>query len=209
MQNQVLETFRICNLIVIFWKKKYNEIDSWQQRLFYNLSVLISFNEQNWLSFIFNRWWFRFQVYTVFWFWCGYGGLGSLVCSVPRSDGALSPITTPESPSSPTLSSARILPGEEARSFDSAGVSPATSMSITDRTTELLLLSPPLVPLPPSIQVQSDPALLLQLATAHDQWLPQPPPVSVSDSPPVLFHEGPFECLKQRPAPQLRGIIQW
>ena len=111
--------------------------------------------------------------------------LDPLFDTFPRSDGALpliSPITTPGLPSSPASSSARTLP-VEAESFDSAGVSPATSMSITDRTAELQLLSPPLVPLPPSIQVRTDPALLLQLATAYDEWLHQPPPVPVADSP--------------------------
>ena len=108
-------------------------------------------------------------------FWHGYGGLGSLVCNVPEIGRCAAP-HSPITPSLPASSSARTLPGEEAESFDSA-----TSMSITDRTAKLQLLSPPLVSLPQSIQVQTEPALLLQLTTQ----LPQPPPVPVADSPPL------------------------
>ena len=68
----------------------------------------------------------------------------------------------------------------EAESFHSAGVSQATSasMSITHRTA----LS--------TIRDETDPALLLQLATAYHKWLPQPPP----DPVPILFREGPFDA---------------
>ena len=43
-------------------------------------------------------------------------------------------------------------------------------MSITHRTVDLRLMSPPLIPLPSSIQVETDPSLLLQLATAYNNY---------------------------------------
>ena len=84
----------------------------------------------------------------------------------------------------------------EAESFHSTGVSPATSasMSITHCTVELQLLSPPPGPLPSSIQVKPDPGLLLRLATAYYEWLPQPLPYPVPISSPSLFREGPFDA---------------
>ena len=51
----------------------------------------------------------------------------------------------------------------------------ATSLSITNRTAELQLMTPPLIPLPETIHVQTDPALLLQLTQSYREWLPQPP----------------------------------
>ena len=74
-----------------------------------------------------------------------------LFATSPRSDGALpliSPITSPESPLSPASSAAHFLLDEAPKSFANAGVSLATSMSITDRTAELQLMTPPLIPLP-------------------------------------------------------------
>ena len=56
------------------------------------------------------------------------------------------------------------------------------------------LLSPPTAPLPSSIQVKTDPALLLRLATAHHEWLPQPPPDPVPILPPFLLRKGPFDA---------------
>ena len=84
----------------------------------------------------------------------------------------------------------------EAESFHSAGVSPATSasMSITHSTAELQLVSLPPAPLPSSIQLKTDPAQLLQLATAYHEWLPQPPPDPVPVSSLSLFREGPFDA---------------
>ena len=91
----------------------------------------------------------------------------------------------------------------EAESIHSAGVSPATSasMSITHRTAELQLLSPPPPPLPDpsSIQVETNPALLLRLATAYHEWLPQPPPYPVPVLHPSLFREGPFDATTEHP----------
>ena len=65
-------------------------------------------------------------------------------------------------------------------------------MSITHRTAELRLLSPPLVPLPSSIQVETDPALLLQLATVYEEWLLQPPPAPVPCLTSVSVPRGAF-----------------
>ena len=82
-----------------------------------------------------------------------------LFATSPRSDGALpliSPITSPELPLLPASPAARFLPDEASESFDSAGVSPATSMSITDRTAELQLMMPSLIPLLETIQVQTN-----------------------------------------------------
>ena len=77
----------------------------------------------------------------------------------------ISPITSPESP----LLAARSLQDEVYESVSSAGVSPATSMSITDRAAELQLMTPPLIPLPETINVQTNPGLLLQLTTAYQE----------------------------------------
>ena len=46
---------------------------------------------------------------------------------------------------------------------------------------------PPLIPLPEMINVQTNPALLLQLTQAYREWLPQPPLVPVADPQPVLY----------------------
>ena len=51
---------------------------------------------------------------------------------------------------------------EAAESHDCAIGSPATSLSITDHTANLQLLTPPLIPFPDTILVQADPALLLR-----------------------------------------------
>ena len=59
---------------------------------------------------------------------------------------------------------------------------------------DLQILTPPLAPHPQVIQLNTDSSLLVQLATAYREWLPQPPP----DPAPVLglslFHEGPFDA---------------
>ena len=105
----------------------------------------------------------------------------------PVSDGDLSlisPATIHESISTDSEG--------KTESFHIAGVSPATSasMSTTYRTAELQLLSPPPAPLPSSIQVETDSILLFRLATAYHKWLSQPVPVSS----PSLFREGPFDA---------------
>ena len=63
----------------------------------------------------------------------------------------------------------------DAASFHSAGVSPATSasLSITHRTADLQILTPPPAHQPLVIQLNTDPSLLAQLATARRDWLPQ------------------------------------
>ena len=86
----------------------------------------------------------------------------------PVSDGDLSlisPATTQESISTDSEG--------EAESFHSAGVSPATSasMSIPHHTAEMQLLSPLLAPLPSSISVKTDPAMLLQLTAGSCAYL--------------------------------------
>ena len=82
----------------------------------------------------------------------------------PMLDGDLSLI-------SPAMTQESTLPDlvGEAESFYSAGVSPATStsMSITNRTAELQLLSPATLPL--LIQAKTDPALLLRLTTTYHE----------------------------------------
>ena len=110
----------------------------------------------------------------------------------PVSDGDLSLISL-----ATTQESISPVSEGEAESFHSAGVSPATSalMSITHRTAELRLLSSPLVPLPSSIQVDTDPSLLLQLTTAYEEWLSQPLPDPVPVLPPSLFRERPFNAV--------------
>ena len=47
---------------------------------------------------------------------------------------------------------------------------------ISPATTQELLSPPPPAPLPSSIQIKIDPALLLRLATANQEWFPHPPP---------------------------------
>ena len=63
----------------------------------------------------------------------------------------------------------------DAESIHSAGVSPATSalLSITHRTADIQILTPPPAPHPLRIQLNTDPSLLVQLATAYREWLPQ------------------------------------
>ena len=117
-----------------------------------------------------------------------------LFATSPISDGDLlliSPITSPESPLSHASPAARLLQDEAPKSFDNAGVSPATSMSITNHTALLLLMTPPLILLPEMIQVQTDTALLLQLTAVYREWPPHPPLVPAAD--PVLFREGLFD----------------
>ena len=58
---------------------------------------------------------------------------------------------------------ARFLPA----SFDSDSESPVTSLSNTNRTAELQLMALPIIPLPDTINVQTDPVLLLQLTQAY------------------------------------------
>ena len=109
----------------------------------------------------------------------------------PVSDGQLSPV-------SPAISRGSSPVGSEwdAESFHSAGVSLATSasLSITHRTAALKNLKPPPAPRPPVIQLNTDPSLLEQLATAYRDWLPQPPPDPAPFLAPSLFCEGPFDA---------------
>ena len=53
---------------------------------------------------------------------------------------------------------------------------PDGDLSLISPATTQELLSPPPAPLPSSIQIKIDPALLLRLATAYQEWLPHPPP---------------------------------
>ena len=106
----------------------------------------------------------------------------------PRSDGDLphiSPISSPESSSSHASPAAGSVPEEAAESCESAIGSPATSLPITYRTADLQLMAPPLIPLPDTILVQTDSALLLQLTQAYQDFLPPQQSVPVVDSPPV------------------------
>ena len=77
--------------------------------------------------------------------------------------------------------------------------SPATSISITNRTGEPQLMTPPLIPLPAMINVQTDPALLLQLTEAYREsnslhrslhWSPRPIHSGLS-------REGTFDALAE------------
>ena len=84
-----------------------------------------------------------------------------LFTTSPRADGDmpyLSPISSPV---------AGCLPDEVAGSRDGAIGSPATSLSITDHTVDLQLMTPPLIPFPDTILVQADSAL------RHIRILPQ------------------------------------
>ena len=83
------------------------------------------------------------------------------------------PILSPELLLSPVSPAARSLQVQAYESVGSAGLSPATSMSITDRAMELQM-TPPLIPLPGTINVQTDPALLLQITTASTGSCGQP-----------------------------------
>ena len=109
----------------------------------------------------------------------------------PVSDGDLSlisPATTHESISTDSEG--------EAESFHSADVSWATSasMPITHHT----------APLPSLIRVETDPALLLQLATAYHEWLPQPLPDPVPVS--VAIPRGAFRMRRPAQQPRLRTL---
>ena len=74
----------------------------------------------------------------------------------------LSPISSHVSPLSCASPDVPSQPVEASSSVDSGWESPATSMSITDRTGELQLMTPPLIPLPEMVTFQTDPALLMQ-----------------------------------------------
>ena len=91
----------------------------------------------------------------------------------PVSDGVLqllSPISSPESPSSQASPAVGSLPVEAAETRDSAITSPATSLSITDHTENLQLLTPPLIPLPDKIFVQTDSAVLMELIQVYQDF---------------------------------------
>ena len=118
--------------------------------------------------------------------WCDWTSTCMLsICSLclqasPRSVGYLPlllHISSPESPSSRASPVAGSLPDEAAELCDSAIGSPATSLSITDHTANLQLLTPPLIPLLGTILVQADPALLLELTQTYQDFflLPQEP----------------------------------
>ena len=58
---------------------------------------------------------------------------------------------------------------EAAASRDSVIESLSTSLSITDHTANLCLLTPPLIPFPNTVLLHADPALLLELTkNYHD-----------------------------------------
>ena len=72
-------------------------------------------------------------------------------------------------PSSHTSPAAGSLLDEADASRDSVIGSPATSLSIADHTADLHLRTPPLIPLPDTVLLQADPALLIELTeTYHD-----------------------------------------
>ena len=54
-------------------------------------------------------------------------------------------------------------------------------------------MTPPLIPLPETIHVQTAPALLMELTQAHREWLPQPPPVLEAD-PQLVLSRRAFRC---------------
>ena len=123
--------------------------------------------------------------------------LDPLFTMSPRSAGDLLLISSPDSPLSCALSDVHSWTNKASASVDSGRESPATSMSINNRTGELQLMMPPLIPLPEMINIQTDPALLQQLTQAYREWLPQPPPVPTADPQPVLSREGPFDALAE------------
>ena len=92
-------------------------------------------------------------------------------------------------------------------SVDSGRESLATSMSITNRTGDLQLMTPPLIVLPAMINIQTDPALLLQLTQAYRELLPQPPPVPAADPQSVLSREGPFDAWAELAATRNHPLI--
>ena len=123
--------------------------------------------------------------------------LDPLFATWPRCAGDLlliSQISSPESPVSYASPDAPSRPDEASASVDSGRNCPATLSSITNHTGEIQLMTPSLIPLPAMINVQTDPALLLQLTQAYREWLSQPPPVPAADPPPVLSREGPFHA---------------
>ena len=65
----------------------------------------------------------------------------------------------------------------------------------------------PLILLPAMINVQTDPALLLQLTQAYQEWLPQPPLVPAADPQPVLTREGPFDAFAEPAATRDNSLI--
>ena len=64
------------------------------------------------------------------------------------------------------------------------------SLSISDDTADLQLMMPPFIPLPDMILVQTDPALLMQLTQAYQDFLPPQAPVPAFNPPPVFFPGG-------------------
>ena len=136
--------------------------------------------------------------------------LDPLLATSPRSAGDLlliSPISSPESPLSCASPNAHSRLDEASVSVYSSRESPATSMSVTNHTGELQLMTPPLIPLPAMTSVQADPALLLQLTQAYREWLPQPPPVPAADPQSVLSREGPFDTSAEPAATQDHPLI--
>ena len=77
----------------------------------------------------------------------------------------------------------------------------SASLSITHQTADFQILTPPPAPQLPVIQLNTDPCLLVQLATAYRDWLPQPTPAPAPILAPSLFREEPFDaasCPKPR-----------
>ena len=97
----------------------------------------------------------------------------------------LNALSKPGSPVTPATGS---LMDEANRSFDSAVVSPVTSLSITDYTADLNLLSEPLIPL---LEV-----MLLQPASVPVQYS-HAPGLLVDPSPAELSREGPFDTFTE------------
>ena len=113
--------------------------------------------------------------------------LDPLFATSTRSAGDLlliSLILSPESPVSCASPEASSRLDDVSVSVDSGRESPATSISITNHTGEIKLMTLPLIPLPAMINVQTDPDLLLQLTQVYREWLSQPPPVPTADPQP-------------------------
>ena len=88
-------------------------------------------------------------------------------------------------PSSPV--SSPVSPGETAlfelvRSYDDTFGSPATSLSITDHMAILALVTPP-----DSVMIQTNPALLVELAECFNDFRPSTRSDPEVDRPPVFF----------------------
>ena len=107
-----------------------------------------------------------------------------VLAASPRTDGYIPLISPVSSPGSPAAGS---LPDEVAASCDSTIGSLATSLSITYHAANLQLLSPPLIPLPDTVLLHADPALLLKLTQTYHDFLPPQEPVPSVDPPLGLF----------------------